>query len=565
MRRFVALVLCCLLFATTAYADNAASHVQSNATVSSDGSCQVSLTMSIRLDEPVRELELPLGAHVSGVRLNGSSASVRKSGGVSRVSLNKVVKNITGNVPVTITFTVNQAVTVDENGKQLLTVPLLYGFPYPVEQMSFSVTLPGPFDTVPTFLSGYHQQDIESSITSDLSGATVTGTVNTTLKDHETLTMTLEAPEGMFPSVRAAGGTLPIDRTAMLILGALALLYWLIAMSAWPRLPRRSITAPEGITAGNVGSYLTHRGADLTLMVISWAQMGYLLIHMDDAGRVMLHKKMDMGNERGAFEGRIFRSLFGKGKTIDATGFRYVKLCDYTAALSGRLAWGLRSTSGNPWILRLLGCGLGLFAGIAIGDCITNAPAWRVLLMFFLAVGGIAASWLIQEGFGYLRLRGWLRKVLSGILMAAFVILGVVSGCLPYGLGAAGGNALIGYLAACSGRRTENGDRIRCELLGLRRHMKQINQTQLNRILRTNTDYYYELAPYALAMGVDRAFARRFGRRRLPPCGWLIAEPGPAATAEDWYRLLRRTVRAMDALRARPVWEKLTGLRFRLR
>lgn len=565
MRRLIALMLCCLLFATTAYADNAASHVQSNATVSSDGSCQVSLTMSIRLDEPVRELELPLGAHVSGVRLNGSSASVRKSGGVSRVSLNKVVKNITGNVPVTITFTVNQAVTVDENGKQLLTVPLLYGFPYPVEQMSFSVTLPGPFETVPTFLSGYHQQDIESSLTFDLSGATVTGTVNTTLKDHETLTMTLEAPEGMFPSVRAVGGTLPIDRTAMLILGALALLYWLITMSAWPRLARHSTTAPDGITAGNVGSYLTHRGADLTLMVISWAQMGYLLIHMDDAGRVMLHKKMDMGNERGAFERRIFRSLFGKGKTIDATGFRYVKLCDYTAALSGRLAWGLRPTSGNPWLLRLLGCAMGLFAGIAIGDCITSAPAWRVLLMFFLAVGGTAAGWFIQEGFGYLHLRGWLWRVVSCLLMAAFVILGVVSGCLPYGLGAAGGNALIGYLAACSGRRTENGEQIRCELLGLRRHMKQIDQTELNRILRTNTDYYYELAPYALAMGVDRAFARRFGRRRLPPCGWLIVEPGPAATAGDWYRLLRRTVRAMDALRARPVWEKLTGLRFRLR
>ena len=186
MRRFLALMLCCLLFATTVYADNAASSVQSNATVSSDGSCQVSLTMSIRLDEPVSSLSLPLGSGVSSVRLNGSGARTFTSNGITNVRLNNLVRNVTGTVPITVTFTVNSVVTTEEGQdaegqpitKQIVTVPLLYGFNYPVEQMSFTVTMPGEFDTVPTFLSGYHQQDIESSITSSVSGAAITGSVD---------------------------------------------------------------------------------------------------------------------------------------------------------------------------------------------------------------------------------------------------------------------------------------------------------------------------------------------------------------------------------------------------
>lgn len=565
MKKFLALLLVCLLFSTTAYADNAASAVQTNATVSSDGSCQVSLSMSIRLDSPVQELELPLGTNVSSVRLNGSAASISTSGGVTRVSLNRLVRNVTGNVPVMVTFTVNQAVSLDENGNQIITVPLLYGFTYPVEQMSFSITMPSDFEAVPTFLSGYHQQDIESSITSTVSGATIIGTVNSTLKDHETLQMTLEAPDGMFPQSYTVGGTLHFDMIVMIVLGSLALVYWLATMSCLPRFSIRSTVPPDGITAGNVGSYLVHRNADLTMMVISWAQLGYLLIHLDENGRVMLHKKMEMGNERSAFEGRVFRSLFGKGDMIDATGYRYARLCENASSLSSRIAWGYKPTSGNPRILRLLGCGIGLFAGIAIGDCITNSPAWRTLMMIFLALGGAAGSWYIQDGFQHLHLRSRWKLLQSALLSAVLLVLGLMSNCIFYALGAVLSNLLIGYLAAYSGRRTDNGIQIRCELLGLRRYMKEVSKTELMRIMQTNTDYYYELAPYALAMGVDKTFARQFGNLRQPRCNWLITDIGPANTANEWCMILRDVVKAMDNPQKRPPWEKLLKLNLNFR
>lgn len=561
MRRILALILCFFFFSTIAYAENAATGVQANATVAADGSCQVSISMTIRLESSVSGLTLPLGEDVSSVRLNGSLAGTTRSDGITSVKLNKLTKNVTGTIPINVTYTLNSVVTADEAGKQTITVPLLYGFAYPVEQMSFTVTMPNSFSTVPTFLSGYHEQDIESSIQSTVSGATVTGTVTEPLKDHETLLMTLTAPEGMFPPARAAGGSLVFDAVGMGICMGLALLYWLLTMSCWPRFPIRRSTAPDGVTAGTLGCYLVHGSADLTMMVLSWAQLGYLLIHVDENGRVLLHKKMEMGNERSAFENRTFKSLFVKGTMLDATGYRYARLCEKTAALSARQSWGTEKRSGNPRLLRILGCGVSLFAGIALGDSLTTSPAWRIILMILLGFLSALAGWYIQEGMYTLHLRGKLNLIISLSCCGLFLGLGAFALCFPYCLTAVITNLVIGLLSAYSARRTETGNRIRDEILGLRRYMRKVTKPELLRILRSNPDYYYELAPYALALDVDMQFAKRFGSVRQPNCTWLVNGMGSASTAMEFYPLLREAADAMNNLQKRPPWEKLLNLR----
>ena len=67
------------------------------------------------------------------------------------------------------------------------------------------------------------------------------------------------------------------------------------------RTRRKGVTDMSKRRRYHTGSRLTFTGADLTMMVFSWAQLGYLVIHLDDNGRVMLHKRMDMGNERSSF------------------------------------------------------------------------------------------------------------------------------------------------------------------------------------------------------------------------------------------------------------------------
>ena len=371
MRRIVALVVCIFLFAVPVSAANAASRISTTAVVNANSECHVTIEADIRLDDPARSLRFPLGEDIHSVTLNGAAAPLIQSGGITSVDLSHLDGKM-GLYSCTISYIVNSVVEVDEDGKQFVTVPVLYGFPYPVEDMSFTVTMPSEFTTVPAFYSGYHGQDIERQMTASISGAVIKGSVAQELKDSETLFLKLEAEPGMFPASQAFGGSLSFDAAAMGVCAGLAFLYWLLTMGCLPKLAPRRTTVPEGICAGQMGSYLIHKAAELPVMVLQWAQLGYLIIHMDDNGRVFLHKKMDMGNERNAFELRCFRDLFGRKQMMDVSSHRFQAVCDKCAAKSRRKSNGYRSPKNSETLFRFLSALLGVFAGIAMGDSIST-------------------------------------------------------------------------------------------------------------------------------------------------------------------------------------------------
>lgn len=562
MRRIFAVILCILLLSTTVYADNAAASYSSTATVSSTGSCQVSLMVNIRLDTPVSSLTFPLGTDVSAVSLNGERASLTAVGDVVHAKLS-YLNNQVGTFPLSIQYTANNVITTDKEGKQFVRVPLLTGFKYPVESLQFSVTMPAAFEDTPAFFSGYHEQEIEKVMTFSVSDNTISGSTNAPLKDSETLYMQLQTPEGMFPLADGSGESLMVDHIAMALFVVLALLYWLITMRRKPFWPGRNPTAPEGLSAGNIGPYLVHSTADLNMMVIQWAQMGYLEIHLDHRNRVFLHKKMGMGNERSTFEGKCFASLFSrKHHVIEATSSRYAHLCHQVAANSRRQKAGLLPGSGNPTLFRILACGTEVFAGIAIGDCIpVSSPTSQLVWMIVMAVVTVFICWHIQQGMFRMHLRDKQDLVISLVFAVGLLIVSFFCNALLYGAIAVVWALLSGFMAAYGGKRSESGKQICMEILGLRRFLCHASPNELQRILRSNPEYYYELAPFALALGVDHRFARQCGSAHLPSCKWLLTPYPSPRTPNEWYPILRQTVQLMNQNQARPIWKKLLGIR----
>lgn len=557
MRRMLALFVCIILFLVPIHAANAAPRVSTTAVVHENGTCSVTIEADIRLDDPARSLKFPLGTDIKSVTLNGSPAPLSQSEGITSVNLSHLDGKL-GLYSCTIAFEVNSVVELDDNGKQIVTVPLLYGFPYPVEDMSFEVTMPSRFDTVPSFHSGYHGQDIERQMSASISGSVIRGSVTQELKDSETLFMKLAAPEGMFPAGQTFGGSLKYDALAMGILAAAALLYWLLRMGTYPRYSPRRATPTEGLCAGQVPTYLTRRPGDLPVMVLQWAQFGYLIIHLDDNGRVFLHKKMNMGNERTVFEQRCFRDLFGRKMMVDATGYRFQRAADKAAALSRRQAGGYRNPLTSITMFRLLSSLVGLFAGIAMGDTIATDHTWRIILMASFGVVCALLSWIIVGNLDCLHTRGKAGLKLSLTAAALLLILSLFCNAIAYGAAAAIWSLLAGLLSAYGGKRTDNGLRIYSEILGLRRHMRKAGKGELRRILASNRNYYFELAPYALILGVDRIFAEKFGDARLPACTWLVSGID-VRTAPEWYPQLREVYTAMHRERKATLAEKIFG------
>ena len=549
MRKFLlGLVLVVLLVSLTAavHAATSASEISIYATVSTDGSAQVTATAALHLEQVTEDLSFPVPKNATGITLNGSRARVSSGSDAKLVDLSKLVGKVTGDFSVNISYTLNNVIETTETQALQLQLPLLSGFGYPIQSLRFSVTLPGENTAKPAFVSGYHQASIEQSLSFAASGNTISGYSLTTLKDHETLTVTLPVTEQMFPQTTVELPSTDTDDIAMIVLAVLAFAYWLLFLRCAP--PRYS-TDPdpvEGYSAGCMGSILCLQGIDMTMLVFSWAQLGYLLIQQERSGRVILHKRMDMGNERPGYERRLFQSLFAKRSAVDTSTLYYAQLCRKAAGNYGCLPPLVRRRSGNRNIFRVLASLIGAAGGVSLGLALSTGAALQGLLVVLLAIAGGIGSWFIQYWAEDLFLFGKQKLSLSLIICAGWLLLGLIGGEIGVAAICIGAQLLAGLMYAFGGRRTELGKQYMSQVLGLRRYMRKISHGELQRITASNPDYFFTLAPYALALGAEKAFAARFGSDRMGACPYLTTGMDGHMTATEWSRLMHATALAMN-------------------
>lgn len=550
MRRLAcifAAVLLMISISVPVYAATAATSVQGVAAVSGDGSCHVTLTVAIHLDTPVEMLTFPIPEDARNITLNGSSAKTKRSGGMLQVDLSKVAGAAAGDYTVAIGYSLSDITSVNEEGKPELNLPLLCGFAYPVENLSFTVTMPGILSTTPVFSSGYYQQGVESNMTVEVSGATITGSVDMEMKDLETLTMTLEVTEQMFPGVIQRQWRSNFDNIAMWVCAALAALYWILFLRSAPTVRSRSTTAPEGFTAGQLGSILAGQGADLTMMVFTWARHGYILIQMSDQGRVVLHKRMEMGNERSPFEQKLFVQLFGKRRMVDGSSFHYAQLCRKAAASSGSVKGLYRKFSGNRRVFRLICAAIGLFAGISLGNALSGNAILGFLLALIFAILCAIGSWIIQDWVRGIHLRGRDNLIHALICAAVWLLLAALGGDFPIAIAVVLGQFASGLFCAYGGRKNTSGRQLASQVLGLRIFLRTAPKEQLHKMLSADPDFFFHLAPAAMALGSGEAFAKRFGKRRLSGCPYLTTGMDGHKTALEWYQVMQRAADSLDA------------------
>ena len=565
MRRFAAFFLCImLLISLTGHAEAAsrASHISLAATLSGDGSCQVTVDVNLVLESAVDSLEFPIPRQARSITVNGSSARVNRSGDAAYVNITSLVKGVTGNVTLRLQYSLNnlvEYVQYEEVSKLQLNLPLLSGFSLPVERMDFSINFPGQIGGKPIFTSGYFQQSIEEDISYTMTQATITGSLQTSLRDLETLAMTLEVSDAIFPQDVTSQWRMGVSEVAMIVLASFAALYWIFCLRCAPFLRKRCTTAPAGCTAGELSCVLHGQGSDLTMMVLSWAQLGYILIHLTDSGRVTLYKRMDMGNERSSYEVKIFRNLFGKRRTVDGSSYHYANLCKKVAVFPGDVRDYFRPRNGNPRIFRLLCVGIGLFGGVSLGNAMAGKALLGFLLVAIMAIFGAISAWLIQDWVRGLHLRNPLSLLVGLGLAGLWLLFGLMAERMNVAACVAGAEFLCGLMWFYAGRRTPNGRRTVSQVLGLRAYLRKHSPHDIKQLQRLDPDYFHTMAPYALALGVQRRFVQAFGNRKLSSCPYLTTGMDGHLTAAEWMRLMERAVDSLDSRHKRLFLERLTG------
>jgi hypothetical protein len=552
----VTLFLCSIILALPVSAQNAADQIRGDATIAEDGSCAVTLTASVTLDEPSQDLTFPIPSDATDVTVNGAAVTPTSGPRAALVPLRSVTGGMAGHHTIVLTYRLPAVVATQKDGTLLLTLPILSGFSYPVSSLTVTVTLPGQVTEQPAFISGYYHDNTDALIYSSVEGSRITIVSSEVLKDHETLTMTLPVSEDLFPQTAATARVLGIMDLAIMGVVLLAVAYYGLALMPKKTEKRLHPTAPDGITAGDLSLWLTGNGMDFSLLVVTWAQLGYIRIQVDDSGRVLLHKRMEMGNERSAFENRCYKNLFGRRRIVDGTGYHYAELVRSVRKKSPQAKEVYQSSSGNPYIFRGLCALAALLSGISLAGAFASYSAFlRVLLALLTTVMAL----FIQSGARSLALRNKLPLWIGLGCCGLWLILGIWSGEWLTAILMIVFQTLAGIAATYGGKRTYLGQTAMTQILGLRNYMRTVTKAELQRMLKANPGYFHDLAPYALALGVDQTFARRFGRLRLPECSYLIGGNRGQMTAVEWAALLRTTVDTLDAKAKRLPLERLTG------
>lgn len=577
MKRVFALLFCLVLMlgmhvgVSAAEADNTrASSVSIFVNVSNDGNCDVTTNVTLHVDTPQKNITYPVPANASNVTLNGKAVLTQKTGQARQVDIGRILGGMSGDFSFSVGYSIHgsvemlteetvpnteptdatdpTAVTAPVPANRLrLGVPILAGFQYPIDELQFSITLPGLIDQAPNFVSGYHQGNIEKDLTYSISGGNIAGRSWGTIKDHETLTVYLNASEEMFPQKRV---NLPELETVTMLMGicaGVALVYWILVLRNFLPLRNYPAVAPEGFGAGQMGTVLTMAGANLSLMAFSWAQLGYVTLRMDRRGRVLIYKQMDMGNERSNFEQKCFYQLFSRKEVVDTGAASYWRL--HQAVSMQRTAKELFHTR-NPLsikVFRFLLAAVGLLSGACFGILLGNMLDYGWFFMMILAAVGLVCSWNIQfwpEGWLlHHHYRLWVAAALSVLWLA----MGIAIGQFSLALLAVAIQILGGFLASFGGRRTEDGRNAMGQTLRLRRYFAKLTPTQIHLLSRDNPDLFFDFVPYALALGCDKALARRFGSERMPECPYVQVADSSRLTAQQWSEILRQMLGSMTA------------------
>lgn len=564
MKRMAICVLVCFLMvgmlALPASAESGATKAELYCTVNSDGDCLVRLTVNFHMESSSPEMVFPLPPKATNITMNG--ASVATTGGKNAIyaAVGTATNGMVGDFTVWFDYTVPGAVKVNDKKNLQLDLPMLCGFDYPVNLLTFAITLPGDVTNKPNFVSTYQQIGFESNLDLSVKDNIITGTTRTGLNDHEYVSMSMEVPRDMFPSVSTYQRSGNPEIIPMGICAALAVLYWFWKLRTLPPIRTRTTTPPAGVSAGELGSRLTMSGGDLTTLVLSWAQMGYLLIQADNH-RVVLHKRMDMGNERSGFEIKTFRALFENRRVVDCTGSHYAQLLRRTASVVPAERIICRRTSGNRKIFRGLLCLGMVFCGICVAMNMTGIFALQILFSVLFGLFGLISAWQMQKAAFSMHSRKKSAAWIALAELAVWVLLGAICKQITIPAVAAVVQILAGYLMAYGGMRTDR-NRVECsEILGLRHYLRHISQAEAARLNKIDPEYFFRMAPYAIALGVGPKFAAAFGRQKMEQCPYLVTRVHGSRPASEWMRLMLQTVSIMDERARRNELEKWLAIR----
>ena len=503
-------------------------------TLNEGGRATVNQEVELAIVGTVNEIRFSFPEGAKKADIDGYWTKSSKEKGIKYLTVSNR-KGFTGTQNFHLSYTLNDLVTGGE-ASQVLTLPLLSLQDYQIGMLTFSVSLPEEFAGEPRFSSGYYNTYVQDLMTVVTGGGVITGSVDQIMRDNDTLTMTLALPEGYFAGNYSESKLTPVMTVLVFVLLALVLFYWFRTLKNPPLRVQARTLPPDGVNPGDVPFLLAGGHADFNMLVSHWAVLGYVSFYINKSGHVILRRRMSMGNERRAFERKLFALLFGDENLCDGASLRYKKVGEKAMAVIPRY-WSKRiydKRSGAPFLAQAL-CSLACALSTLLAMDAVAPEKFHGLFLFVSLIAGFAMGWVIPKACGAYYLNDW---VFTGIGIGCgllLLIVGGMGGATLTMLPAVGVTVFIGWQTAHGGMRRPYGDEVIGQTLGFRRFLHNATDHHIMQMLRRDPQYFYKILPYAEAMGQGHRFVALFHDCQLEPCQWYESARGIPTTASAFY------------------------------
>ena len=455
----------------------------------------------------------------------------------------------------------------EDKNKDYLSLDLLpTGWQTPIASSDITMTLPREVDWDDVRLytgSAGSKEDLTSdrdhfAVSYSKDGRTLSIRARD-LEQGEGITVQAELPEGYWKGVTSRK-PLGIFATIIPVMMALFMaLLWRVSGKDPVVVKPVEFYPPDDITPAEVGYIVDGKvdNKDLSSMLIYFASKGYMDIREKEDGKYELVKKCEIPDSEPTFAVRLFGGLFpyeeaveGQEQTADLdnlpTGFGdAVRVA--RDELMGMYDNGKKkmftSQSRTARGLGMITCALILPVAIVITaySNYMSLGLFGTFVPFILVLIGMA---LISSSYDNRHSSARVSSV--GKFIAGLIAAGL-GGLSATGLIlVSGGNVYIGIAAMISlaaamffevfmWARTKENAVIYGKILGFRNFIATAEHQRLVALSDENPEYYYNIMPYAMVMGMSVAWAKKFENMKVPEPDWYQgAEPGRLYTAV-WY------------------------------
>lgn len=538
------------IFLVPALADYQVDSVAVSAEVSAKGRAQVTTTVQLTFDTATEQVTIPLAnTDVSRVSAGDYRFSVDETDDGTDV----IVKNkdgFVGTQTFLITYTVSYADDGDDEADTFTLGLLSSRWARPIGSCSFQVIMPQAFEAEPQIVSGYYGILSAADAGLTVTDTSFSGSVTERMA-YDSLSVVLTLPNQYF-AVRST--TIPVISITFLSVGMLAvlllcILYWRLKLrsrrvSSSPRLLR-----PEGILPCQLPTVLDGSTCDVSAMILEWANLGYLSISYARSGTPVLTRLMVMGSERSKAEQRLFAQIFAQRSRTAITPGRFSRAAAQFRAASNRSLHRVifDPKSGNPALVQipcrlLLALGIGYMAY----QLLPEGGGFVVLAVLIGLVGLFYSLQLHNALLRFAALRSTSPVLLLYLaLMLSLLPISLMAGTFPeIAVGIAA--ILFSSIATAPGpRRSARGVDAMAQTKGCRTFYRQAAWKRLQVFQGKSARFFQTQLPNAVALGVEKQFARRFEDLSVPVPEWLTVPKKSPQTAKNLQQQLAPLLRQL--------------------